>query len=141
MIVRHGEYEIDMDLKRVQFDRVHSWLSGSYWSPGISKERVEKAATHSALVVSAYRDGVQAGYLRVVSDQTTFAWVCDVFVDEAHRKQGVAKAMVNFAIAHPEFQGLRRWILATKDAHSVYAECGFAPVPFPERWMAHFPKS
>ena len=141
MIVQHGDYEIDTDLSRVQFDRVHAWLASSYWSPGIAREKVEKAAANSSLVVCAYRDGEQAAYLRIISDKTTFAWVCDVFVGEAHRKKGLAKAMVKFAIGHPDYQGFRRWVLATKDAHAVYAECGFAPVPFPERWMAHFPAS
>ena len=139
MIRQHRAYELDDDPTRLDFDRIHSWLASAYWSPGIERKRVERAARHSALVVGAYRDGVQAGYLRIVSDRTSFAWICDVFVEETHRRQGLAKAMVRFALEHPDFQGLRRWLLATRDAHGVYAECGFAPLTNPERWMAHIP--
>ena len=139
MIQRHDSFEIDDDLSRVDFERVQVWLSSSYWSPGVSRDRVEKAARNSSLVVGAYAEGVQCGYLRIVSDKTTFAWVCDVWVDEAYRGQGVARAMVRFAHQHPEHQGLRRWILATKDAHGVYAGVGFQLVPNPERWMIYFP--
>ena len=119
----------------MDFARVHAWLSSSYWSPGVSRETVEKAARGSSLVIGAYRGVEQAGYLRVVSDKATFAWVCDVFVDEAHRGRGIAKAMVRFALADPEHQGLRRWLLATRDAHEVYRAVGFKPLPAPEKWM------
>jgi GNAT superfamily N-acetyltransferase len=128
-------YEIDDDRARLDFERVHGWLTTAYWSPGVSRERVEKAAQESSLVVGAYRDGVQVGYLRVVSDRTTFAWVCDVFVDEAHRGRGLARAMLRFALEHPEYQDLKRWLLATADAHGVYQAEGFEPLPVPERWM------
>jgi GNAT superfamily N-acetyltransferase len=131
----HNDYEIDDALERIDFACVHAWLTDTYWSPGISRERVERAARNSSLVVGVYRDGVQAGYLRVVSDRTTFAWVCDVFVEAARRKQGIAKAMIRFALEHPEHQGLRRWLLATRDAHPIYREVGFVPLPNPERWM------
>ena len=99
------------------------------------REKVERAARNSSLVVGAYRGGEQVGYLRLVSDKTTFAWVCDVYVDEVHRGRGIARAMVRFALAHPEHQGLRRWLLATQDAHDIYAACGFKPLDNPERWM------
>ena len=135
----HNGYEIDDARERVDFDRVHAWLRETYWSPEVARERVERAACHSSLVVGAYHSGDQVGYLRVVSDCATFAYVCDVYVDAAHRKQGVAKAMMRFALAHPEHQNLRRWLLATRDAHAVYAEVGFEPLTPPERWMVHFP--
>jgi GNAT superfamily N-acetyltransferase len=123
----------------MQFDRVHPWLASTYWSPGISREKVERAAGHSALVVGAFADDVQCGYARIVSDQTTFAWVCDVFVDEAFRGRGLARRMITHAMQLPEFQGLRRWLLATADAHGVYAAIGFEPLPNPERWMVRRP--
>jgi GNAT superfamily N-acetyltransferase len=135
----HDGYELDDSRERLQFDRIHAWLASAYWSPGIARERVEKAARGSSLVVGAYRDGQQVGYLRLVSDQTTFAWVCDVFVDESHRGRGIATAMVRFAQAHPDHQGLRRWLLATRDAHAVYRCAGFEPLPSPERWMLYLP--
>ena len=135
MSTGHGEYEIAEELVRIDFARVHGWLVNTYWSPGVSREKVERAARNCSLVVGAYQDGEQVGYLRVVSDKTTFAWICDVYVDEAHRGRGIARAMVQFALAHPDHQGLRRWMLATADAHGVYAECGFRPIDNPERWM------
>jgi len=131
-------YEIDDDFARIDFARVHAWLASAYWSPGIERERVERAAHHSSLVIGAYdrNSRKQIGYLRVVSDRTTFAYLCDVFVDEAYRGRGVARAMVRHALSHPEHQGLRRWLLATRDAHPVYRGVGFKPLPNPERWMA-----
>ena len=140
MTAKHGEYEISDDLSRVDFERVHRWLASTYWSPGVPRDTVEKAAQGSSLVVGAYKDGEQAAYLRVVSDKATFAWLCDVFVDEAHRGSGLAKAMVRFALEHPDHQGLRRWLLATRDAHEVYRSVGFEPLPAPDKWMIYFPE-
>ena len=131
----HGRYELDDDLARIDFERVHAWITTSYWTPGIARERVERAANNSTRVVGVYLDGIQVAYMRVISDKTTFGWLCDVWVDDAHRKQGIAKAMVRWAIDDPDYAGLRRWILATKDAHPIYAECGFEPLPEPQRWM------
>ena len=133
------EIEIRTGVHEMQFDLVHPWLTTTYWSPGIGRNAIERAASHSALVVGAFSAGVQIGYARIVSDQTTFAWVCDVFVDEGHRGKGVARKMLRFAFDHPDFQGLRRWLLATLDAHGVYAGIGFGPLPNPERWMVRLP--
>jgi GNAT superfamily N-acetyltransferase len=130
-----GDYELDDDLGRVDFDTVHSWLTNTYWSPGISREKVVRAAQNTSLVVSAYHGDTQVAYMRLISDKTTFAWVSDVFVDVAHRGKGLATAMMQFALDHPDYQGLRRWVLATKDAHNVYSKVGFELIPNPERWM------
>lgn len=129
------EYEISTDLARIDWDRVHRWLASSYWTPGIARERVQRAAEHSALVIGAFRDGVQAGYARVVSDKTRFAYLCDVWVDQEHRGRGVASLMVQHALEHPDFATVN-WLLATLDAHHVYAKLGFTPVKNPERWMS-----
>ncbi|MEZ0324935.1 MAG: GNAT family N-acetyltransferase [Fimbriimonas sp.] len=131
--------EIVEGLDRVDFERVHRWLTNSYWSPGISLEKVRRAAAGTSLVVSAFADGEQVGYMRVISDKATFAWIADVYVDESQRGKGIAKAMLQFALAHPEHQGLRRWVLATRDAHRVYESAGFGPLWEPHRWMIHFP--
>ena len=128
-------YELDEKLSRMQFDRLHSWLTTTYWSPGVTFEQVVRAAKNSSLVVGAYYENLQVGYVRVVSDRTTFAWLCDVFVDEAHRGKGLARAMVAHALENPEHSGLRRWLLATKDAHGVYEKLGFEPIRAPARWM------
>ncbi len=114
---RFGPYLVSDDPSLVDFDTVHQWLTGSYWSPGISREKVEKAALHTALVVGVYSGREQAAYMRVIGDSTTFAWIADVFVGEEHRRKGIGKEMVRFALEHPEWQGLRRWVLATRDAH------------------------
>src|SRR4051812_23585157 len=102
MIERFQEFELDDTLARVDFAAVHAWLTTTYWSPGISRERVELGAQNSSLVLGAYAPtGQQAGYLRVVSDRSRFAYVCDVFVGDAFRKRGLAKALVRFAMQHP----------------------------------------
>lgn len=144
----HGAYTIDDDPARIDFARVHAWLASTYWSQGVARETVERAARYSALVIGVYAApssgsarAEQVGYLRVVSDRTTFAWVCDVFVDDAHRGAGLARAMVRFALAHPDFQGLRRWLLATADAHGVYKAIGFEPLTNPDRWLSYLPGS
>lgn len=129
------ELEITTGLARIDLDLVHSWLTTAYWSPGVARERVERAAHNSSLVVGAFVDHRQVGYMRVVSDKTTFAWICDVWVDEHHRGKGIAKQMVKAALADPDHQGLRRWILATSDAHSIYAACGFQPLTDTHKWM------
>src|SRR2546430_11131638 len=112
MITRLGEYEIDDALERVDLARVRSWLETTYWSPGVSREVVERAARGSSLVIGAYLQGRQVGYARIVSDRATFAWVCDVYVDEGHRGKVLARELARFAQQHPDHQGFRPWILA-----------------------------
>ena len=116
----------------MDFARVHSWLSATYWTPGIARERVEYAARNSALVVGAFApEGLQVGFARVVSDNARFAYLCDVVVEESHRNRGVARAMVKHAMNHPDFATVGVWTLATRDAHGVYAELGFLPITDP----------
>src|SRR5579863_7969134 len=106
MFEQHDQYQLDDSLTRINFDVVHAWLTASYWSPGITRQRVEQGARHSALVIGAYRDAAHVGYARVVSDTTRFAYLCDVYVDPAHRGQGLAKALVQFALNHPDLAGV-----------------------------------
>jgi GNAT superfamily N-acetyltransferase len=133
------EIELREGVDAIDFDRVHAWLASTYWSPGVDRDLVERAARGASLVVSAYDGETQVGYLRVVSDRATFAWVCDVFVAPEARGMGLAKRMVRHALSHPDHQGLRRWMLATADAHGVYRECGFDALEQPERFMVHLP--
>lgn len=135
MKVLFKEFEIDDDPLRMDFDRVHPWLASSYWSPSESREKVERAAQGSASVIGVYDGDRQVAYCRVVSDKETFAWLCDVFVDENYRARGIAKAMVRFALDLPYSSELRKWVLATRDAGRVYAEVGFTPLERPDRWM------
>lgn len=132
-IIREG-------IEHVDFPRVHAWLTTSYWTPGISRERIERASLHSALVLSSFAaDGTQSGFLRVVSDKTRFAYLCDVWVDEAHRGQGLARALVRYAMDHPEFATVSTWTLGTKDAQGVYATLGYRDIreegAYPNTWM------
>lgn len=129
------EYDLSPDPARIDWPRVVAWLASSYWTPGISSQRVRRAAENSALVLGAYRRGEQAGYLRVVSDKTRFAYLCDVWVDAGHRGRGLGRRMVRYALDHPDFATVN-WVLATLDAHDVYAKLGFTPLTNPERWMS-----
>lgn len=124
----------------MDFTRVQSLLAATYWVPGIARETVEHAARHSALLVGAFAaDGRQVGYARVVSDQARFAYLCDVVVAEEFRGRGLGRAMVRHALEHPDLATINTWILATRDAHGVYAPLGFLPVTDPasrpEDWM------
>lgn len=133
---RHGDYLLSDDRARVDFARVTTWLQSAYWCPQIPRAAVERSARCSSLVMGAYApDGQQVGYLRVVSDCTRFANIMDVFVAPAHRARGLGRAMVRFALAHPEHSGVARWCLGTLDAHGVYAQEGFRPLAEPERFM------
>ncbi len=127
-----------MDPARLQLDVVYGWLSTCYWSEGVRREVTERAFANS-LSIGAYDErGVQVGVARLVTDQATFAWLCDVFVDEAVRGQGVGRAMVAALLADPRLQTLRRWCLATRDAHEVYAPLGFGAVDA-TKWMELLP--
>ena len=133
------DYVIEEGLKRIDWPRVHSWLTASYWSPGITPDRVLRAAQHSAMVLSTFREDQQVGYLRVVSDKTRFAYLCDVWIDVDHRGKGLARALVSYALEHPDF-ATTPWLLATADAHGLYLTLGFAPLETPHRFMICPPK-
>ena len=134
----HESYVLEEGLTRIDWSRVHAWLTTSYWSPRITREQVERAARHSALVLAAFSEREQVGYLRVISDKTRFAYICDVWVDAAHRRYGLARAMVRYALEHPDFSTVG-WLLATADAHAVYEPLGFAPLKDSQRWMGYKP--
>jgi GNAT superfamily N-acetyltransferase len=126
--------EVDCDPARLDMDLIHAFLSTSYWSAGIPREVVERAVRNS-LPFGMYEDGKQVGFARVITDRTTFAYLADVFVVQSHRGRGLGKHMVNAIMGHAELQGLRRWMLATRDAHSLYAQYGFTPLASPPRFM------
>jgi GNAT superfamily N-acetyltransferase len=119
---------------RLQLDVVHGWLRGSYWSPGVRRDVVERAFAGSLFVGAYDSGGAQVGVARAVTDRATFAWLCDVFVAEAHRGRGLARAMVRALLDDPRLTTLRRFCLATRDAHEVYRPLGFVAVD-PARWM------
>ncbi len=126
--------ELSDDPARLQFDRIHAWLASSYWSPGIERALVERAAARSHCL-GAYGDGVQIGYARAISDRATFAWIADVWIDADARGQGLGRRMVGWFLDHPDYAGIRRFALVTGDAHGVYAPLGFHAPLRPERYM------
>ena len=126
--------ELSDDPTRLDFGRIHGWLASSYWSPGISRELVERAAAGSHCL-GAYDNGVQVGYARLISDRATFAWLADVWIDEPARGSGLGQRMVRWFAEHPDYAGIRRMALVTKDAHGVYEKVGFRPLANPERYM------
>ncbi len=123
------------DKGELQVDVIHGWLASSYWSPGIERALVERAIAGSHCLGAYDESGAQVGYARMITDHATFAWLADVWVDEGARGQGLGRRMVDWFIAHPDFQGIRRIALVTRDAHGVYAANGFEPLIRPERYM------
>ena len=117
-------YEISADPNRLDVSFVHRWLSqSSYWALAIPRDVVERAIANSLNFAVYHASEGQVGYARVVSDRATFAYLADVFVLDAHRGKGLSKRLMQAVLAHPELQGLRRWTLATHDAHGLYEQC------------------
>lgn len=127
-------YRICTDPALLDLGLVHGFLRGSYWAKGIPRQTVERSIANS-LPFGLYHGRDQIGFARVVSDHATFAYLCDVFVLPPFRGQGLGRWLCQTALAHPQLQGIRRWILATKDAHGLYATIGFAPLATPARFM------
>ena len=118
-------FEIDTAKDRLDIALIHDFLSRcSHWARGIPRETVERAIAHS-LCFGLYCDGVQIGFARVVTDEATFAYIADVFVGADHRGAGLGQFLVEAILAHEPLQGLRRWLLVTRDAASLYRRCGF----------------
>ncbi|WP_327346869.1 GNAT family N-acetyltransferase [Streptomyces europaeiscabiei] len=131
-------YEISDDPDRVDVGRVHHWLStDAYWALGRPREKQE-GAIRGSLNLGVYEEGSgeQVAYARVVTDRATFAWLCDVYVDPSARGKGLGTALVAAVREHLRPYGLRRVLLATHDAHGVYAKLGFEPLAKPDQWMA-----
>jgi GNAT superfamily N-acetyltransferase len=118
-------YEIDTAKNRLDIGLIHHFLAQrSHWARGIPHETVQRAIAHS-LCFGLYRDGDQIGFARVVTDEATFAYLADVFVVAEQRKAGLGQFLVEAILAHPPLHGLRRWLLVTRDAASLYRRCGF----------------
>ena len=141
-----NNYLISTDKSKIDIDYVHGFLTQSYWSPGVPIQVVKKAMEGS-LCFGIYDNdlqtlppGRQVGYARMITDKATFGWLADVFIDESYRGRGLGKWLVEMILAHPDLQGLRRILLATKDAHKLYEQCGFSPINNPERFMIYNPR-
>jgi len=131
---QRGEFTIDTDRARIDLGVVHAFLTTCYWAQGIPRD-VVKRSIEGALCFGIYRGAEQVGFARVITDYATFAYVGDVFVLEPFRGQGLSKWLMECMTTHPDLQGLRRWMLATRDAHALYTKTGWTPVSKPERLM------
>lgn len=131
-----GGFVLSDDPARFDLRRAHRWIgTQSYWAEGIPVETFAKACANSLTVGAFAPDGAMAAMARVVTDRATFGWVCDVFVDEAHRGAGLGKRLMAYLQAHPDLQGFRRLHLATRDAHDLYRQFGFTELTKVENWM------
>lgn len=133
--VTQDRFTISTDKDKLDLEAIHKFLSEeSYWARERTLEQT-KTAVQNSICFGIYHDGRQVGFARVVSDMATFAYVGDVYVMEEFRGRGLSKWLMKTIVEHPELQGLRRWVLATRDAHGLYRQFEFAELRHPERWM------
>jgi GNAT superfamily N-acetyltransferase len=132
--VERPPYTISTDPCRLDLAVVSGFLEKSYWAEGIPRDVVDRAIKAS-LCFGLYEDAQQVGYARVITDRATYAYLCDVFVIESCRGQGLARWMMEVVLSHPDLQGLRRFCLATRDAHGLYRKFGFSPLASPDSHM------
>lgn len=131
-------FNISTDKNLLNFDLIYNYLNNdSYWAQGIPVETLRSAISNS-LCFGVYQHGVQAGFARIITDKSTFAYLCDVFILPEFRGVGLSKWLIQTITGHPELQGLRRWSLATADAHGLYSQFGFTQITKQERWMEIF---
>jgi len=129
-----GDFRVSSEHAGVDFEAVYTFLTSVYWSEGISRELLARAIANS-IPFSLWHLDRQVGFARVVTDRATYAYLADVYVLEDYRRRGLGQWLMEVVIAHPDLQGLRRFELATRDAHRLYAKVGFGPLLFPERHM------
>jgi GNAT superfamily N-acetyltransferase len=132
--LHQGEFTISTETARLQMDAIVAFLSRSYWAQGRTRDVIERSIEHS-LCFGLYAGDRQVGFARVVTDHATFAYLCDVFIDESYRDHGLGKWLMAAVMNHPDLQGLRRWTLATRDAHGLYKQFGWTELKNPGRWM------
>jgi GNAT superfamily N-acetyltransferase len=129
------DYQISTDKTRLDLEMIHGYLSGeSYWAKGMPMETMKRSIENS-ICFGVFIKDQQVGFARVISDCATFAYLADVFILEDHRGNGLSKMLMEYILAYPHLQGLRRWALGTADAHGLYAKFGFTPLAKPERFM------
>jgi GNAT superfamily N-acetyltransferase len=129
-----SDITLSLDPARLDITAIHAFLTGSYWSPGVPVDVVARAIAGS-VCIGAFQGDAQVGFARLVTDKATFAYLADVYVLVEHRGQGLARAMLDALFAHANVQDLRRIMLATRDAHELYAKYGFTPLSAPDRFM------
>ena len=135
--IRKGRYSITTEPQKLDLDATHAYLSRSFWAEGIPKDTVATAMANS-LCFGLFDGDDQVGFARVVTDRATFAYLCDVYVLESHRRRGLGKWLIQTVVAHPDLQGLRRFQLVTRDAHGLYSRHGFDAPANPDRHMEIF---
>lgn len=129
-----NDYIFSTDKSRLDIKVIHDFLSSSYWAQNIPLEIVQRSIQNS-LCFGVYHQNKQIGFARVISDYATFGYLADVFILEEHRGRGLSKKLMEHIMAHPQLQGLRRFFLATRDAHKLYEQFGFKAIQKPERIM------
>jgi GNAT superfamily N-acetyltransferase len=134
MEARRDDFAISTDPARFDLNVIHRYLTRSYWAEGISRELVARSIANS-LCFGIYHGEKQVGFARVITDKTTFGYLADVFVLEEYRGKGLSKWLMEVILAHPELQGFRRWLLATRGAHGLYQKFGFDRLAHPENLM------
>jgi GNAT superfamily N-acetyltransferase len=132
--VRHGGYLVSTDKTLLDVGAIHAFLTHSYWAESVPRG-VVAASIENSFPFGLYIEGRQIGFARVISDCATFAYLVDVYIEEPYRGRGLSKLLLEAVLKHPELQELRRWILATVDAHGLYRKFGFTSLAKPERWM------
>ena len=135
MEISHDNFVISDNKSRLDIEAIHRFLSEeSYWANNRTLEQTAMAIENS-ICFGVYEDERHIGFARVVTDRATFAYLGDVFILDEFRGRGLSKRLMETIVSHPELQGLRRWVLATRDAHGLYEQFGFSSLKFPERWM------
>ncbi|RAJ05101.1 acetyltransferase (GNAT) family protein [Chitinophaga skermanii] len=132
--VTRGKYTVSDDRTKLDLDIIHAFLSNTYWAKNIPHEIIEKSIINS-MCFGVYEGEQQVGFARVVTDRATFAYLADVFILESHRGLGLSKFLMEVIMEHRDLQGLRRWMLATRDAHGLYEQFGFMKVEDPTPLM------
>jgi len=132
-IVKNG-FTISTEKEKLDIELIHSFLNRTYWAEGISKETIRRSIEGS-LCFGVFENDRQVGFARMITDKATFAYLADVFIIEEYRGRGLSKWLMEVIMSHPDLQGLRRMILATKDAHGLYKQFGFTPLINVDRWM------
>ena len=132
--VKKDNFTISTDPSHLDVDAIAEMLERSYWAKGRSREKTERALANS-LVFSLYDGEKQIGIARIITDYAIFAYLCDVFIHEDYRARGLGKWLMETVKSHPDLQGLRRWLLATHDAHGLYQQYGWMPLENPNNWM------
>jgi N-acetylglutamate synthase-like GNAT family acetyltransferase len=131
--IKNG-FTISTEKEKLDIDVIHSFLNRTYWAEGISKEIIRRSIEGS-LCFGLFENDKQVGFARMITDKATFAYLADVFIIEEYQGRGLSKWLMEVIMSHPDLQGLRRMILATKDAHGLYSQFGFTPLINVDRWM------